>query len=119
RGGVGRLGFAGGRVVPREGGGEVRAGLAYFAQVVLADRHFLSRMTGYHTVDVIPVPVRPCPTYPPPPRLRAFASSIFRAFVPGPRACASSRISAPTSSRSKRRRASRAKRWAGRATART
>jgi len=41
-------------------------------------------MTGYYTVDIIHhYPVRPCPTFPPPPRLRAFASrSLARARGP-------------------------------------
>src|SRR2546426_2796869 len=71
-------------VVHRESGAELRHGIPGFAQVVLADRHFLPRMTGYYTVDVIHhYPVRPCPTFPPPPRLRAFASSISRACARG------------------------------------
>src|SRR5882762_399606 len=55
-GGVAPLAVGLAPVFHGEARAKLRHGIADFAQIVLADRHFLPRMTGYYTVDVIPVP---------------------------------------------------------------
>src|SRR6267378_39458 len=82
-GGVAPLAVGLAPVFHGEARAKLRHGVADFAQIVLADRHFLPRMTGYYTVDVIPVP----PAHAPRSRLhRACALSRPRSFARARRA---------------------------------